>query len=127
MNDPNYREDGDYFPEETTAVSGHTPGPWVVEVCRGPHDRDCGLSIMQRLPAYRGEVAHVADAENIGGITVAERNANARLIAAAPDLLEACQTVLAGFDRGIAVDANTVNGLVAARLRSAVAKAEGRS
>ena len=111
-------------------MSAATPGPWTVEVNRGTKGQDCGLSIMQQTAPradYRGEVAHVADAELIGGITLAERNANACLIAAAPDLLEACQTVLAGFDRGIAVDANTANGLVAARLRSAVAKAEGRS
>jgi hypothetical protein len=109
-------------------VSAITPGPWRVEEACGSNGQVCFVTIVQHgVPLYRGSVATVTDAEHMGGITVAERNANACLIAAAPDLLEACQTVLAGFDRGIAVDANTVNGLVAARLRSAVAKAEGRS
>lgn len=46
------------------------------------------MTIVQHgVPLYRGSVATVTDAEHMGGITVAERNANACLIAAAPDLL----------------------------------------
>jgi hypothetical protein len=37
---------------------------------------------------YRGDIASVHASENIGGITVEERDANARLIAAAPDMLQ---------------------------------------
>ena len=91
-------------------MSAHTPGPWRAD------------------PSCNGLAIESAAHGNVGIVNLARASvADARLIAAAPDLLEACQTVLAGFDRGIAVDANTVNGLVAARLRSAVAKAEGRS
>jgi hypothetical protein len=109
-------------------VSAHTPGPWIVEKALGKRGAVCYLNIVQGdISTYRGAVAGLMDAEHIGGVTKAERDANAILIAAAPDLLEACQTVLAVFARGLAVDADTLNGLVAARLRSAVAKAEGRS
>ena len=63
----------------------HTPGPWKIEV---------------ELGSRHGEFLIAKDAGDRGrGIAVAEtrtgsgsERANARLIAAAPELLEACQT-----------------------------------
>jgi hypothetical protein len=71
VNDPNYREDGDYFPEETL-VSAHTPGPWKLS----PYSSIVGIAIS-------GGGFVIAGVR--GGREFSE--ANARLIAAAPELL----------------------------------------
>jgi len=92
-------------------MSGHTPGPWV---------RRYGG---QRINAKGG----VGVAKVLINQPEDEFDGNSHLIAAAPELLEACQTVLAGIERGLPIDANTVNGLVVARLRAAIDKAEGRA
>jgi hypothetical protein len=53
----------------------------------------------------------------------AEDAANARLVTAAPDLLEACKMALPRFEKMEAGDAK----LTTRFLRAAIAKAEGRS
>jgi hypothetical protein len=82
-------------------MSKHTPGPWVATCSDVVGERPIGDSGLRFWnveesdgPKYRGNVASVFSAEHIGGITIAERNANARLIAAAPDLLEALEGTL---------------------------------
>lgn len=82
----------------------HTPGPW-----------EAGNS---RIFSQLHEIAEVKRPATRGNDYAAsvratdEQEANMRLIAAAPDLLEACKDVLAIWDR--------------ARLEAAIAKAEGR-
>ncbi|HMU15856.1 MAG TPA: hypothetical protein PKC95_00295 [Thauera aminoaromatica] len=106
----------------------HTPGPWIYAPSRDDKGELARVTVVAHCCGYViGLPTSIPGGNYRDGDPSGDEEADARLIAAAPDLLEACQTVLAGFDRGIAVDANTVNGLVAARLRSAVAKAEGRS
>jgi hypothetical protein len=65
----------------------HTPGPWGVYDHESSHypgiESKCGLSVV--VWGERGEFCGVR------GRNAAEKNANARLIAAAPDLLEALQ------------------------------------
>lgn len=59
-------------------MSGHTKGPWKVEfgfICDGNGDR----------------LFHQSEMMRNHNITVGEMEANAQLIAAAPDLLEACK------------------------------------
>ena len=95
----------------TNKTEKHTPGPWVVgtgwifrAVTSNPHG---GGHIGVR------EDTHITFRETDIG------RANARLIAAAPDLLEAAKQALALLDgKGI--------GITAHNLRAAIAKAEGR-
>jgi hypothetical protein len=73
-------------------MSGHTPAPWGVEsdpwhydtrsvVCAGLREKRAGVD--QRM------IVHVG-----GWADVAEQEANARLISAAPDLLAALEAAL---------------------------------
>jgi hypothetical protein len=73
---------------------GYTRGPWVAYCQDVTGERalgDDGVRFWDISGAgpYRGGVASVHAALNIGGITLEERDANARLIAAAPELVEA--------------------------------------
>ena len=94
----------------------HTPGPWTV--C-GPrieaHDRD-------GLPFAIAEVWS-------GTRTTPREDADARLIAAAPELLEAANLALRAIDPTGESKKDDVGGplfLSAKALRAAIAKAEGR-
>jgi hypothetical protein len=85
----------------------HTPGPWRVKserwvvATRGEHEGEILIA-----PTYWMEVAPD------------EAAANARLIAAAPDLLDCCTKALAAWTGdGPAIDLDT--------LRAAIAKATG--
>lgn len=78
-------------------MSGHTPGPWVFA------HRKC-LDGMYRTQVFSGEHGHVADCAwtpkpCVNGCTETYREDNARLIAAAPDLLAALIGVLRVADR----------------------------
>lgn len=83
-------------------MSAHTPGPWAV----GKNERS----------DERIEVR----AEPLGLlVALVEKSSDARLIAAAPELLEALRDVLA-------FDARTDRPDVFDRARAAIAKAEGK-
>lgn len=72
-------------------MSKHTPGPW--EVSHGGHGRRNGFVIDEYYVLNRGVSDDVAiAAEIIDPVTQMPSEANARLIAAAPELL-ACQTM----------------------------------
>jgi hypothetical protein len=73
----------------------HTPGPWTVTPTSNP-DREFGISdsestIVCRLDHWRGKAEVTQDA-------------NAKLIAAAPELLAACQSVLSSLEHHLADD-----------------------
>ena len=77
-------------------VSGHTPGPWLI----GEQNGHCGVSIDETsedgarvATVYLGIVTSAASwgEEHFALPENAEAMANARLIAAAPELLEALQ------------------------------------
>lgn len=69
---------------ETFATAQHTPGPWLVNYSRRPYGVQASASTCTLGFVFRG---HIEDPEGT-------QEANARLIAAAPDLLEALQTAL---------------------------------
>ena len=69
----------------------HTPGPWITERC------DNGMEILDM------EQESVAGACNFGNpYNAGETEANARLIAAAPDLLAAMKGVMQEIDNCVA-------------------------
>lgn len=98
----------------------HSPGPWTVETREHVHaiqDRN-GQDL-----TYQDTTPN----ENHGSITSRSRLkietlANARLIAAAPDLLDTCQRVLDAIEHNLTHD--TLPETRAA-LRAAIAKATG--
>ncbi|HLE57237.1 MAG TPA: hypothetical protein VJB15_09150 [Rhodothermia bacterium] len=69
------------------AMAKHTPGPW--------NERGYGLDHGVKDKDGR-IVAHVVRSAKHGGITHDERDANASLIAAAPELLEALKAIVDG-------------------------------
>jgi len=100
-------------------MTHHTPGPWIV--CDG-NDLDPFVVMEdgQRVPD-RGAIASVV----YGDRHLSEATENARLIAAAPDLLEAAKASLAA----IASRRRLADGepeFVEMSLRAAIEKATGR-
>jgi len=96
----------------------HTPGPWVVS------DGEFTDGFVEAVNNGPNTIA--------GIMPVPERSANARLIAAAPELLEACKearnclasALQAMEDEGLGVYA--ADNLAMKALDAAIAKAEGR-
>lgn len=74
----------------------HTPGPWAYSGSVRDVDGDklfCGSVYPVDDTIYRGNICGLQSADYIGGINIQEAEANASLIAAAPDLLAALQRV----------------------------------
>ena len=95
----------------------HTPGPWTIE-------READRLLIRNRVGYFGDLL-------VGGPNPdanAQNEANARLIAAAPDLLEAAKEMVLFYDEMIAApefpaeDTRWVQPL-----REAIAKAEARA
>jgi len=86
-----------------------TPGPWVVIKA------DRGFIISANYGAY-----DVSVVRNVGN---QDNEANARLIAAAPDLLEACKAVVKFWDS--ITEEDCVNN-IHVQARAAIAKATGQ-
>ncbi len=86
-------------------MSGHTPGPWTV-----PYKE------FSKVKAENGAV--IATCHKLTNLTNLE--ANARLLAAAPDLLATLETIAA-----FAVGNGDVCEIIAKRARAAIAKATG--
>lgn len=109
----------------------HTPGPWIV----GTETRDdeiCTIHGVPRQPSEDGKGqgwVYVHYNRVIGGdwhyAGEDEQMANARLIAAAPELLEACEAVLKATDPQVVhnVGAGSARDLALA----AIAKARGET
>lgn len=106
----------------------HTPGPWAVE---DPMDHCLTIVANPEAPVYDWKLIATCDwpAEGDHDITSAEMKANARLIAAAPDLLEAAQNAVeewgmrAGDDDALLPSAEQPESIAA--LMRAIARARG--
>lgn len=101
-------------------MSKHTPGPWRVFICDdGGQWSGWPLSINavddedKSIVRPGGQYPYEWDAT----MSQHEAIANARLIAAAPELLEACKSALGAFERNDAIDWDD--------LAAAIAKATG--
>jgi hypothetical protein len=86
-------------------MSKHTPGPWEIDTRHGLAVGPCRIR-MSDSPTAASMAAKMADA---------------RLIAAAPDLLAACHAIFDHYD-----ETDLMTGDIET-LRAAIAKAEGAS
>lgn len=103
----------------------HTPGPWEVEI----HANGCVFITSPNTSSSGGDIADLYhtildafDGQQI--VTKQNAEANAHLIAAAPDLLEACEEAVEQLWH-LAKDKQT-NPWVK-QLRAAIAKAKGEA
>ena len=96
-----------------TTTHTHTGGPWRV----GKHDETLGIYDM-------AENYRLATIEEWRGEHEGESEANARLIAAAPDMLDALREMLSMFGDHEQYDDDSAQ--VIAQTRQVIAKAEGR-
>ena len=104
---------------ETKTETKHTPGPWNKDYTIGGQCIVMGTSPYTAKPHSR-KVATVSDhSKSVGGMD--ETDANARLIAAAPSLLEALQDIVRAHDVKMGKSAVKLRIEIA---RDAIAKAE---
>jgi len=105
-------------------MSAHTKGPWAWSKNGASDEKTVCIDISPVLEdyEYRGAVAHLQSCEHIGGITMAETEANANLISAAPDLLKALQEAVAVIE---AIKPPSYGMGTIVRGKSAIAKALG--
>lgn len=112
-------------------MSAHTPGPWSLDPPRGGGSFDVRASSSITVPYGDGSIPAIAKVWDYalglkqgvrGSIAEGSVEANARLIAAAPDLLAACADMLAaasgdpkscGHDYVCACPFNAARGAIA--------------
>lgn len=95
----------------------HTPGPWIVARII-PQDRD----FIRQVKAEDGPVCFVHDLSDCQQ----EAKANARLIAAAPDLLAACKRMSEALRNAPHATQNAYQGILT-DIDNAITKVEGRA
>ena len=97
-------------------MSKHTPGPWSYH----SWGKGSGKSFGIETADHRHGIAGVTPNGNASTlVSMKQHEANARLIAAAPELLEACQAIIDNWESGDLADA-------ARQCFSAVAAATGK-
>ena len=97
-------------------MNKHTPGPWTVNI---PNNRETAIR------GIHGGDYVIADILN-DGYEDDEQEANARLIAASPDMLEALRRV-ANLNENAGEIGDGMLRTIVAEARAAIAKAEGHS
>jgi hypothetical protein len=106
-------------------TNSHTPAPWVLTIRQGGEDATITVAELFPQGKYRGGIARLQSAEHIDGIGREELIANAHLLAAAPDMLEALKALLNGVTQhGMMADHGPA---LREQARVAIAKAEGQS
>ncbi len=108
-------------------MAQHTPGPWKVLY---DQDEDGAIAYIGRETGQFHAPQHVARILGWGADYTgdAEQQANARLIAAAPDLFDALHDLSQTFDAMCALAKSSGPNFDAlrAKVRAALARAEGR-
>lgn len=114
-------------------MSKHTPGPWIADDAFMADDNQVrvgtpfkGGAVFESVTICECWYRDEADDETVPTVAVAE--ANARLIAAAPELLHALTRLLEAFEvaRGLCLDrADFTRDNRLAGARAAIAKATG--
>ena len=119
----------------------HTKGPWIVGTMVHDTDIDTQVSCLKENEGTDKEwtAIGVEDADGFSEVIALAHPANASLIAAAPELLEACEASLGavnaaeclGEKEGIGKDTTKYPeriklDAIVERVRAAIAKAEGR-
>lgn len=102
-------------------MSTHTPGPWMmrIQADKTPaYDYNRHLTVMDSRGFYIASVH--ADADERQNVSGEEQSLNARLIAAAPDLLEIMKIVYSHVSPALQPRIYTM-------MEQAIAKAEGRA
>ena len=109
--------------------SKQTPGPWVVQSICDTHDRRASSLYIKTPPSHPSK----QDGRRICQVSF-DNWSNARLIAAAPELMEALNRLLLEVDNltgpsRTVISENTKRHLAkdAEQARAAIAKAEGRA
>lgn len=97
----------------------HTPGPWTMH----PRFSDGAEVRSIAQVAWCGAAAAYGESGN-QNIDAAEACANARLIAAAPDLLAVCEGLVAWW-KADGISGNATLDALSDKARAAVAKAKG--
>ena len=99
----------------------HTPGPWAVEygLTNDPEKYTPGIDAKHGFSILMFGIKSQNEECGIRGRTIGEQEANARLIAAAPELLGALQAMLN------ITDFHELYGNTTDRARAAIAKATG--
>ena len=105
-------------------MTSHTPGPWKAFLLNDAAEVEYGPAIVADCRAsvfYQGE-------GRLYEIGISECHANARLIAAAPDLLRAAQLALVAITKPpIGASSEYTLDSAESALKNAIAKAEGES
>mgnify|MGYP001260829464 CR=1 FL=1 len=99
-------------------MSKHTPGPWTVRRSMPEDGYDCWFISACPLPNREVDIGDVA-----GGYPHEQKEANARLIAAAPELLAALSAMLTHMG----MDEDEWNKPTYDQARAAIAKATGEA
>lgn len=111
-------------------MSAHTPGPWRPNF---HHTHRDGGRTYAMVDDGKSIVPLAAVTLGVEGCSEDEGRANARLIAAAPDMLAALRATVAGDDASLAeldklgVPRNPENSRLTELCRAAIRKAEGAS
>ncbi len=103
----------------------HTPGPWFARNQRSNQGHDCGWIIEDKGTGRIGWSSRATEKSDLAGFNTSddelvEQEANARLIAAAPELLAALKAVVANHCGNEKMFCSTCSPA-----REVIAKAEG--
>ena len=101
-------------------MTQHTPGPWTTSAPASYRINTAGdIYIVQHVPEHIGAAS----------VSLGEKTANARLIAAAPDLLAALNyiaSIASDYAKGQQMHGDDVREILGTA-RTAIARAEGKT